>query len=189
MITRANIITKVLAALDELSTITTDNPYTDLVDSVLDDAAVYVNKTAPIHLLLSSTLVTTSLAAFRINYATFDLPADYVRLIDLYHTDFERPITVVTPETKEFWGKYTRPNKAKPQLIIYNMTFVLAPAVASTLDGNYIQSQIPLVSMIDTAVPAVVYKAAMEVMTIVQDFNGAKAAAELLMNFYQTNLT
>ncbi len=185
---RADIIIKVQAQLDELSTITSDNPYTDLIDSVLDNAAVYVSKTAPKHLLNLHSMDVSSVIAYRVNYITFDLPDDFLRLSDLYHPDFERAITDVSLVSPPFWGKYTRPGKAKPQIIIHNGAFVFSPQPGSVgLTGQYIQEELPK-DMNERSVPAIIYKAAMDVMTIVQDFNGAKAAGELLMDFYQNNI-
>ncbi len=185
---RADIITGVQAQLDELSTLSTDTPYTDLIDSVLDDAAKWVSKVIPIHLLNKDTMDLSSSQTYKTNYVTVYKPSDFIRLVQMDNLVFERPISEISIPTKEFWGKFTLPGNAKPMMIqLDDIRVVYAPNVIAGTSCTYIKEELPK-DMKETSVPFIILKATTEVLSIVQDWNGVKSANEKLIDLIKVNI-
>lgn len=103
-------------ALDANNNIT--DPYTLFVNAMLDEAAKRVLQTAPLHIIdpVKSTEVAVPVQNDTIGY--IPLPLNFVRLVSLKMTDWEREVTeAITTQDKRYRlqrNKYTRGGCAKP---------------------------------------------------------------------------
>lgn len=134
MASRAQIIDKVLAKLDEITVFdeAQEVPTVSLVDKLLDESTIGMLRHAPLHMLSPVKINTESIEDdihFKITdvpvgneYGYFLLPEDFLRLFSFKMVSWRRPVTeAITEQDKRYldqFNPFTMGGVVKPVVVI-----------------------------------------------------------------------
>lgn len=192
--TRADIILKVKARMDELSPFLVEelNPSIDLVEELLDESTISLLLFLPLYLLQPEVFVTTSLVETgRTGY--IDLPTDFLRLysfkMDGWDTEVIEAIGTQHPRYKLQKHSVTMGGVNKPVVVIKSVAankvlyyYSLADGATHTVSESlYIKETLPE-NLTDDLTDFIAWQCASDVFLSIEETAASNAAKQKLVD-------